>query len=56
MRRRVWVELPPEDPRSSDPEMCARLLKSVYGLRDAGQKFELFTYEVMEGLDFEAGA
>ena len=48
--------LPKEDPNSNDPELCARLLKSVYGLRDAGQNFELFTYSVMEGLNFEAGS
>ncbi|CAK0863886.1 unnamed protein product [Prorocentrum cordatum] len=56
MHRDVWVALPPEDPRSNDPELSERLLKSVHGLRDAGRNFELFAHSVMEGLDFDAGA
>ena len=33
--RPTYVKLPAEDPRSSDPTCCARLLMSMYGTRDA---------------------
>ena len=33
--RPTYVKLPSEDPRSSDPTCCARLLMSMYGTRDA---------------------
>eukprot|EP00975_Prorocentrum_lima_P002385 521902-Prorocentrum_lima.AAC.1 len=56
MRRKVWVASPKEDPHGSDPDLCARLLRCVCGLRDAGHNFELFIYSVVESLGFEAGA
>ena len=55
MRREVWVDLPREDPRSVEEGVCAKLLKSLYGLRDAGLSFELFTRGVMEQLGFACG-
>merc|ERR1712026_243822 len=33
--KEIYVRLPPEDPRSSDPNICGKLLKSLYGTRDA---------------------
>ena len=30
------MRLPPEDPRSKEPDTCGRLRKSLYGTRDAG--------------------
>ena len=57
MRRKVWIALPAEDPRAQEPGVCGFLERSLYGLRDAGQSFELFVTETMtEKLDFEAGA
>ena len=47
MRRDLWVALPEEDPRFGEADLCAFLMCNVYGTRDAGQSFELFTYEVM---------
>ena len=47
MKRKVWIKLPPEDPRAADGLTCGFLLYGLYGLRDAGQNFELFTMEVM---------
>ena len=35
-RQTVYVKLPPEDPRAKDPSVCGKLLKSLYGTRDAG--------------------
>ena len=48
MNRDLWVRLPAEDPRSQDVGVCGLLRRVLYGCRDAGQKFELFTREVME--------
>ena len=36
-KREVFVELPPED---AEEGMCGRLLKSMYGTRDAAQNWE----------------
>ena len=56
MKRRLWIRLPKEDPKSDDPEVCGLLVKSMYGCRDAGQNFELFTREVMvDRLGFQCG-
>ena len=55
MRRDLWVALPEEDPRFGEVDLCALLLCNVYGTRDAGQNFELFTFEVMDILGFIAG-
>ena len=55
MRRQVWVELPAEDPRSEEEGVCGLLLRSTYGLRDAGMNFEMLTRQVMDKLDFNCG-
>ena len=56
MKRKLWIRLPKEDPRSTEEGTCGLLLKSMYGCRDAGQNFELFTREVMvDRLGFECG-
>eukprot|EP00971_Amphidinium_carterae_P020706 408119-Amphidinium_carterae.1 len=56
MRRDLWVDLPAEDPRSKESGTCAKLNRSLYGTRDAGQNFELFVHETLVGkLGFEAG-
>ena len=52
MRRQVWVEPPAEDPRSKEEGVCGLLLRSIYGLRDAGMNFEILTRQVMDKLDF----
>eukprot|EP00959_Pyramimonas_sp_CCMP1952_P216753 4532901-Pyramimonas_sp.AAC.1 len=41
MRRKVWVVLPPEDPEAAEPGARGLLERSLCGLRDAGQSFEL---------------
>ncbi|CAK0798994.1 unnamed protein product, partial [Prorocentrum cordatum] len=55
MRRKVWVVLPPEDPKAAEPGVCGLLERSLYGLRDAGQSFELLVRETMEALGFKTG-
>ena len=37
-RRPVYVQLPPED---YEPGMCGKLLKAMYGTRDAAQNWEI---------------
>ena len=39
-RRRVFVELPPEDYQAGDERMCGLLQYSLYGTRDAAQNWE----------------
>ena len=39
-RRRVFVELPPEDYQAGDAHMCGLLQYSLYGTRDAAQNWE----------------
>ena len=39
-RRKVFVELPPEDHQPGDERMCGLLRYSLYGSRDAAQNWE----------------
>ena len=50
--RDVFVDLPPERALAG---FCARLLKSMYGTRDAGANFQRFVIGVLETLDFIVG-
>ena len=40
VRRRVFVELPPEDYQAGDAHMCGLLQYSLYGTRDAAQNWQ----------------
>ena len=51
-RREIYVELPPED---SAPGKCGRLLKAMYGTRDAAQNWENACCEELEKLGFVRG-
>ena len=55
MRRQVWVQLPQEDPRSAEEGVCGLLLRSLYGLRDAGMNFKQLTRLVMDKIGFTYG-
>ncbi|CAK0853831.1 unnamed protein product [Prorocentrum cordatum] len=56
MKRKLWVKLPAEDPRSADPSVCGLLVRCLYGCRDAGQNFELLVRETLEGkMGFSCG-
>ncbi|MCP2505128.1 MAG: hypothetical protein NLN65_07530, partial [Candidatus Poseidoniaceae archaeon] len=50
--RDVYVELPPEDKK---PGMCGKLMKSMYGTRDAAQNWEQAYTEFMEKAGFVRG-
>ncbi|CAK0877935.1 unnamed protein product [Prorocentrum cordatum] len=56
MKRKLWVKLPAEDPRSADPSVCGLLVRCLYGCCDAGQNFELLVRETLEGkMGFSCG-
>ena len=55
MRRDLRVKHPPEDPRSGGPGICGRLLKFMYGAKDAGQVCELCTHDFMVSREFQVG-
>ena len=51
--RPIFVDLPPERWREG---FCARLLKSLYGTRDAGANFQKLVIQILELLEFIVGA
>ena len=51
-RRRIYIELPRQDPKHGDAEFVGRLQKAVYGSRDAPQIWAKEVQKVMEGLGF----
>ena len=55
MRRQVWVQQPAEDPHSEEEGVCGPLLRSIFGLKDAGMNFEQLTRQVMDKLGFACG-
>jgi len=55
MRRDLWIKLPAEDPRAHEPNICGKLLKCLYGSRDAGQSFELLVHDFMTSRGFQVG-
>ena len=50
--REVYVELPAED---AEPGMCGKLIKAMYGTRDAPQNWEFEYTDFMVGLGFRQG-
>jgi len=51
-RRLVYVKLPEED---NEEGKCGRLIKAMYGTRDAAQSWEFEYVEFMEGIGFRRG-
>ena len=39
-QRRLFVDLPPEDAKYGQPDVCGELLQSLYGTRDASSNWE----------------
>ena len=50
--RSLFMELPQEDPRSSNPNLVARLIKSLYGTRDAPQLWARHVEKTLRGLGY----
>ena len=53
--RRVFVALPPEDRLAGEEDMCALLLKSLYGTRDAAYNWTQAYTKVLVDLGFTKG-
>ena len=51
--REVYVQLPPE---RSSPGRCCRLLRCLYGTRDAPKEWERYAAERLEAIGFRRGA
>ena len=52
MKRTVFIELPPEDPMSADKRYVGRLLKAMYGTRDAPAVWQEEVKKTMAELGF----
>jgi hypothetical protein len=39
-QRELFIQLPAEDPRHGEPDVCGQLLQSLYGTRDASSNWE----------------
>jgi hypothetical protein len=39
-QREIFIQLPAEDPRYGEPDLCGQLLQSLYGTRDASSNWE----------------
>ena len=53
--REVFVTIPAEDHQPGDEWRCARLVKSLYGTRDAASNWERLYTQVLEAVGFERG-
>ena len=53
--RVVYVKLPDEDPRSSEPGVCGRLVKTMYGTLDAAEQWAAHYTKVLEKAGFTVG-
>jgi len=51
-RRLVYIRLPEEDNQEG---MCGRLVKAMYGTKDAAQNWEVEYVELMESIGFRRG-
>ena len=55
MRRQMCVQLPQEDPRSTEEGVWIGFFRSLHSLRDAGMNVEQLTRQVMDKLGFTCG-
>merc|ERR1712018_514255 len=54
IKRRVYIELPAEDPRAKEGNLVGRLLKTMYGTRDAPQVWQEEVQTAMKEIGYEA--
>jgi hypothetical protein len=55
IHRKVFIVLPPEDPRSQEEGICGLLEMALCGTRDAGQNFEMTVAETCEKAECDRG-
>ena len=53
--RRLFIELPKEDARHGEPDLCGELVMSLYGTRDAAFNWEEAYSTYLQDLGFERG-
>jgi len=53
IQRKVYIELPKEDPKSESGRYVGRLIKAMYGTRDAPQVWQAEVRRTMEELGFK---
>jgi len=54
--RDVFIQLPKEDPRASEPGVCGKLLKTMYGTLDAAERWGQHYTQVLQEAGFRPGA
>ena len=54
--REVYIQLPPEDPRSGERDVCGRLLRTMYGTLDAAERWADHYGRILMSQGFERGA
>ena len=54
VKRHIFIELPSEDPRSADKGLVGKLVKTMYGTRDAPKAFQEFCESLLGKLGFHA--
>ena len=55
-KRRVFINLPPEDPRSIEEGVCGELRFSMYGTRDAASNWEDSYSEYLDSIGYKKGS
>ena len=53
--RTVYVKLPAEDQAKGEEHMCGRLIKAMYGTRDAAQNWQKKCAEIAREMGFSVG-
>ena len=54
MRRNIYIELPPQDERYGDKNLVGKLVKAMYGTRDAPQIWGDLVQETMTSLGMQS--
>ena len=53
--REVYIQLPPEDPRHGDKDVCGRLLRTMYGTLDAADRWADHYSSILKQSGFHQG-
>ena len=53
--REVFIQLPPEDPRHGEHDICGRLLKTMYGTLDAADRWAEHYSQILVAAGFIRG-
>ena len=53
--REVYIQLPPEDPRSGEKDVCGKLLRTMYGTLDAADRWSAHYSSILVSHGFVRG-